>query len=117
MLTYFGDLGGLLDFVLGFGWLISTVFVSRLFQAALVKKAYRVQRYMLDTTEYYETGKPGALTTESESKSDESENVLAIENEESKANNNNNNLLEVTADPKSLNRGLTRAATGRRGSH
>ena len=71
---------------------------------------------MLDTTEYYETGKPGALTTESDSKSDDSENQLAKENEETKVNINSN-FLEVAADPTSLNRGLTRTMTGRRGSH
>lgn len=43
LLTYLGDLGGLLDFIVLLGWLISAVFVRRLFQAALVEKAYRLQ--------------------------------------------------------------------------
>ena len=69
MLTYFGDLGGLLDFVMLFGWAISSVFVSRLLQAALVKQVYRVQRYLLDMTPYYVSSRPtGQLTTESDSK-------------------------------------------------
>ena len=42
LLEYLGDIGGLLDFVLVMGWFISTVFVSRLFQAALVGKVYRL---------------------------------------------------------------------------
>ncbi len=31
LLTYLGDVGGLLDFILLAGWSISTVFISRLF--------------------------------------------------------------------------------------
>ena len=68
MLTYFGDLGGLLDFVIWFGWGLSTFFVSRLFAADLVSQAYRVQKYLLDPTPYYNTRKlDGHLTTESDS--------------------------------------------------
>ena len=66
MLTYFGDLGGLLDFVIWFGWGLSTLIVTRLFDAALIKKAYRVQNYLLDKTPYYKSSKPELLTTESE---------------------------------------------------
>ena len=66
MLTYFGDLGGLLDFVIWFGWGLSTLVVTRLFDAALIKQAYRVQNYLLDKTPYYQTSKPERLTTESE---------------------------------------------------
>lgn len=36
LLTFFGDLGGLLEFLSMFGWALSTVFASRLFAAALV---------------------------------------------------------------------------------
>ena len=68
MLTYFGDLGGLLDFVVWVGWTISTVFVSRLFAADLVSRAYRVQKYLLDIRPFYHTSKQdGHLTTESDS--------------------------------------------------
>lgn len=42
LLSYFGDLGGLLDLVMLSGWLLSTLFVSRLLQASLVKSAYRI---------------------------------------------------------------------------
>ena len=42
LLTYFGDLGGLLSSLLFSGWTISSMFVLRLFHAALVKKIYRV---------------------------------------------------------------------------
>ena len=69
MLTYLGDLGGLLDIVMLLGWAISSIFVSRLLQAALVKQVYRVQRYLLDMTPYYVSSRPaGQLTTESDSK-------------------------------------------------
>ena len=68
ILTYFGDLGGLLDFVVWFGWGLSTFFVSRLFAADLVSQSYRVQKYLLDSTPFYETRKlDGHLTTESDS--------------------------------------------------
>ena len=43
LLTYFGDIGGLLDFVFLFGWAVSTAFVTRLLHASLIKSAYRVQ--------------------------------------------------------------------------
>ena len=73
MLTYFGDLGGLQQFLGITGYLVSTLFVSRLFQAALVKQVYRVQKKLLDMTPYYESNKmTGHLSTESDSKSDES---------------------------------------------
>ena len=55
LLTYLGDIGGLLDFVMMFGWSISTIFVTRLFQASLVERVYRLQRYVLDMTPYYKT--------------------------------------------------------------
>ena len=71
LLTYFGDLGGLLSSLLFFGWAISSKFVMRLFHAALVKKIYRVQQYLLDMTPYYQSSKDGGkLTTESDSNSD-----------------------------------------------
>ena len=72
MLTYLGDLGGLLDIVLLLGVAITSIFVSRLFQAAIVKQAYRVQRYLLDSTPYYESTKTtGHLSTESDSQSED----------------------------------------------
>ena len=72
MLTYFGDLGGLLDFVIIFGWAISHHFVSRLFSAALISQAYRVQKYLKDKTPFYPTSRDdGHLTTESDSNGDD----------------------------------------------
>ena len=71
-MTYLGDLGGLLDFIMYFGFTLSSLFVSRLFHAALVKQAYRIQSYLADRTPYYKSSKRnGILTTESESYSDE----------------------------------------------
>ena len=71
LLSYFGDLGGLLSCLLFFGYAISSKFVSRLLGAALVKKMYRVQQYLLDTTHYYNTSlNRGKLTSESDSNSD-----------------------------------------------
>ena len=42
VLTYLGDLGGLLDFVLLLGFLSSSCFASKLFSAALISQVYRV---------------------------------------------------------------------------
>ena len=42
ILTYLGDLGGLLDVVVVIGQFSATLFASRLFQAALVGQAYRI---------------------------------------------------------------------------
>ena len=42
LLTYFGDVGGLLDIVLLFGFALSSPFIGRLFHAALVKENYRI---------------------------------------------------------------------------
>ena len=42
ILTYLGDMGGLLDIILLFGVFLSSPFVNRLFHAALVKKTYRI---------------------------------------------------------------------------
>ena len=57
MLTYFGDMGGLLDFVVMVGLSLSSVFVARLFQAALVKNSYKIQEYLKDQTPYYVSSK------------------------------------------------------------
>ena len=69
MLTYLGDMGGLLDIIIFVGMCLSSSIVSRLFYAALVKQTYRIQQYMKDMTPYYESKKKnGDLTTESDSK-------------------------------------------------
>ena len=55
LLVYLGDLGGLIDFVIIFCYGLSHPFVQRLFQAALIEQAYRLQKFLLDTTPYYRT--------------------------------------------------------------
>ena len=62
LLVYLGDIGGLLDFVLIFGWALSHKFVLRMLQAALVGRVYRLQHYMRDMTPYYKTRVPGQTT-------------------------------------------------------
>ena len=57
-----GDIGGLLDFVLVVGYALSHKFVARLFQAALIKRAYRLQHYLGDMTPYYNTRIKGQTT-------------------------------------------------------
>ena len=42
LLTYFGEMGGLIEFFVFFGWIITHFFVSRLLLADLVKQVYRV---------------------------------------------------------------------------
>ena len=42
MLTFLGDLGGLIDVVLLVGWSLTSLFASRLFQAALITQAYKL---------------------------------------------------------------------------
>ena len=67
ILTYLGDLGGLLDFVLMMGILCSSFFASKLFSAALIGQLYRVQGYSRDYDQFYETKDAVKLTTESDS--------------------------------------------------
>ena len=62
LLTYLGDVGGLLDFILMAGWSLSTVFVSRLFAAKIIAKVYRMQKYLQDMTPYYETNIVGQVS-------------------------------------------------------
>jgi hypothetical protein len=50
-------LGGLASIVMLFGKAISASLVSRLLQAALVKKAYRIQHYDFDNTRYEKKSK------------------------------------------------------------
>ena len=67
LLSYFGDLGGLQGIVMGLGYLVSAPLVNRLFKAALVEKNYRVQRYDIDDSQYYETKLAGEVTPENSS--------------------------------------------------
>lgn len=43
VLTYLGDLGGLMDILLVAGQMMTSVFASKLFTAALIGQLYRVQ--------------------------------------------------------------------------
>ena len=42
LLTYLGDLGGILDVVLVVGMIVSGTFTSRVFQAAIVNSTYKI---------------------------------------------------------------------------
>ena len=42
ILAYLGDLGGLLDVLLVVGKVMTTIFTSKLFIAALISEAYRI---------------------------------------------------------------------------
>ena len=82
-----GDLGGLDDFIMLLGWSLSYHIAGRLFSAALVKQAYRVQKYLKDKTPYYRSNKDdGKLTTESDSNDGESAFKLASPDKSIKAN-------------------------------
>ena len=91
ILTYLGDMGGLLDIILLFGVFLSSKFVNRLFHAALVKQTYRIQHYLRDMEPYYDTKKQdGKLTSESSSADSDSpfgeeENSVANALEEEKS--------------------------------
>ena len=64
MLTYLGDLGGLIDFVLLMGWLITTVFAGKLFEAALIGASYKIQSYTRDFSQYYKTREINKISSE-----------------------------------------------------
>ena len=42
LLEFFGDLGGLLDFVLLTGYIVVHAFIARLYSAALISETYRM---------------------------------------------------------------------------
>ena len=42
MLTYLGDLGGLIDIVMVVGYLLTTLFASKLLAAAVIGQVYRI---------------------------------------------------------------------------
>ena len=75
LLTYFGELGGLLEIVMLVGWYLSFALVSRLLQAALVERTYRQQYYNSNETQYYETRVAGVVTPENSTSSDSSDSV------------------------------------------
>ena len=55
ILTYLGDLGGLMDVLLMLGKISTSIFATKLLSAALISKLYRVQAYTRDFTQFYET--------------------------------------------------------------
>ena len=69
LLTFLGDLGGLFDICMIMGMTLTSIFAGRMFTAALIRQAYRVQRYFRDSSQFYETTSRRKLTTESESQS------------------------------------------------
>ena len=80
MLTFLGDMGGLVEVIMFTGVALTSPFVTRLFAGALVAKLYRIQKYMSDSTPYYRTSKTdGNLTTESDSVCSDESLPLATE--------------------------------------
>ena len=65
LLSFLGDVGGLLDIIMLMGRTLTMFFAARLFQGALVSKAYKIQNYFEDFTQFYGTKKVDKLTTES----------------------------------------------------
>ena len=45
IVTYMGDLGGLLDVLVVLGYTLTGIFASKIFKAALIGSAYRIQSY------------------------------------------------------------------------
>ena len=67
MLTYLGDLGGLIDIVMVVGYLLTTLFASKLLAAAVIGQVYRIQSYMRDESQYYTPNELYQLTSEESS--------------------------------------------------
>ena len=64
ILTYLGDLGGLIDILLVIGQLLVSFVASKLFTAALIGQLHRVQGYTRDFTQYYQTQEHLKLTSD-----------------------------------------------------
>ena len=67
VLTYLGDLGGLLDVLLVLGQILTSAIASKLFTAALISQLYRIQGYMRDFTQLYPTKELNKLSESSSS--------------------------------------------------
>ena len=68
MITFLGDMGGLVKFLSTFGAVLSSPFILRLFYSSLVSHVYRIQAYFKDMSPYYQSSfKDGKLTAESNS--------------------------------------------------
>ena len=55
MMAYLGDLGGLIDIIWITGALITTILTKNLFEAAMIKNSYKIQKYTHDDAEFYAT--------------------------------------------------------------
>ena len=53
LLDYFGDIGGLLEIVLGVGFLLTGPFVRRSMNSEIINEVYQVQKYVKDTTFFH----------------------------------------------------------------
>ena len=53
ILSYLGDSGGILKVILASGFVLSGLFASRIFSAAIVKETYKLQKYMKNNDDYY----------------------------------------------------------------
>ena len=63
VLSFFGELGGLIDSVRILGYFLTSAIVTRLLNATLISNAYRVQHYFLDETPYYDTSIEGRVSS------------------------------------------------------
>ena len=65
ILTYLGDLGGLIDAMYLLGYSLTSVLASKLFRAALIGHVYKVQSYNKTFPQYYETKEYAKLSSQS----------------------------------------------------
>ena len=101
VLTYLGDLGGLLDVLLVVGQMLTSIVASKLFTAALIGQLYRIQEYMRDFTQYYQTQQNLKLTSESDSSESFIEEEPSTEKKLGAMGNNS-----TTCNTKTLNKSL-----------
>ena len=64
ILTFLGDMGGLLDILLAIGWTFTSFLTSRLVMAELVRNVYKIQRRNRDSSKLFDTkdGLPDIIT-------------------------------------------------------
>ena len=82
ILTYLGDVGGLIDIVWIVGGLISAALTRDALAAAMIRNSYQVQGYNGDNCQYYETTQGGnnqILTPESHSENEDNDIIQEIE--------------------------------------
>ena len=73
MLTYLGDLGGLLDVLFVVGSILTSAVTSKLFIAALIGSTYSIQAYMRDFTQFNKKCKLYKLPADGSNSSSSSE--------------------------------------------